>query len=207
MRLRLARAGRLMGILGPSGAGKSTLLGALSGTLPRHADVRGHVWSAAPVGVREGTVALLAQDDPFFHELTVLETLSFSSQLEGRSPKAALKEALSLLERVGLSAASSRRIAHITKGEQRRLAVACAIAGELRPKALLADEPTTGLDAFQAQRVVELLRELAVTRGCVAVCSLHQPRGAIWRCLEDVLIMAPGEWRESVTQNQSFELK
>lgn len=59
----------------------------------------------------------------------MLETLSFSSQLEGRSHKAAMKEAASLLERVGLTAASTRRIAHITKGEQRRLAVACAIAG------------------------------------------------------------------------------
>lgn len=193
----IARAGRLMGILGPSGAGKSTLLSALSGTLPRRFTVSGHVWSASRVGVAEGTVALLAQDDPFFLELTVYETLCFASQLAGRSLMAAQHEAEGLLQRVGLAAAATRRVDHTTKGEQRRLAVACAIAGEDQgvgrcPRALLADEPTTGLDAFQAQRVAELLKELAVTRSCVALCSLHQPRSSMWRCLEDVLVMAPG---------------
>lgn len=196
----IARAGRLMGILGPSGAGKSTLLSALSGTLQRCYHVSGHIWSnhGRRVGVSEGTVALLAQDDPFFLELTVFETLCYASRLAGQSYAQAQQEADSLLQRVGLAAASSRRVDHTTKGEQRRLAVACAIAGEgqegrgFSARALLADEPTTGLDAFQAQRVAELLKELAVTRKCVAMCSLHQPRSSMWRCLEDLLVMAPG---------------
>eukprot|EP00928_Gymnodinium_smaydae_P036721 TRINITY_DN25624_c0_g2_i1.p1 TRINITY_DN25624_c0_g2~~TRINITY_DN25624_c0_g2_i1.p1 ORF type:complete len:677 (+),score=144.95 TRINITY_DN25624_c0_g2_i1:33-2033(+) len=94
----------------------------------------------------------------------------------------------------------------ITGGERRRLAVACAIVGEDvarsrgssggladgASQALLADEPTTGLDAFQALRVVGLLRELAIARRRVAVATLHQPRASIWQLLDDVVLVAPG---------------
>ena len=101
-------------------------------------------------------------------------------------------EATQLLRQVGLDSVGRRRVGErrigtgargISGGERRRLAVACAIAGEdsggasegaatvgstARPRAIFADEPTTGLDAFQAERVVKLLRSLAVcssTRG------------------------------------------
>ncbi|CAE8581508.1 unnamed protein product [Polarella glacialis] len=112
-------------------------------------------------------------------------------------PNGATTEWRLLLQRVGLAAAAAQRVGSMTSGERRRLAVACAIAGEgdrlgRRPRALLADEPTTGLDAFQAMRVVTLLRELAVTRSCVAIATLHQPRAAIWRMLDDVLLLSPG---------------
>eukprot|EP00931_Biecheleriopsis_adriatica_P042003 TRINITY_DN23943_c0_g1_i1.p1 TRINITY_DN23943_c0_g1~~TRINITY_DN23943_c0_g1_i1.p1 ORF type:complete len:639 (+),score=121.00 TRINITY_DN23943_c0_g1_i1:30-1946(+) len=204
-----ARAGRLLGILGPSGAGKSTLLAALAGTLRPRLALKGDVWSSSgqAVGVAEGTVALLAQDDPFFTELTVRETLRFAAELCGRSARCAGEEADHLLQRVGLASVASQRVGKATKGEQRRLAVACAIAGEdahwngggsssatmwRAARALLADEPTTGLDAFQAARVVGLLRELAVARRCAAMATLHQPRAAIWRMLDDALLLSPG---------------
>ncbi|CAE8605578.1 unnamed protein product, partial [Polarella glacialis] len=116
---------------------------------------------------------------------------------EALGPNGATTEWRLLLQRVGLAAAAAQRVGSMTSGERRRLAVACAIAGEgdrlgRRPRALLADEPTTGLDAFQAMRVVTLLRELAVTRSCVAIATLHQPRAAIWRMLDDVLLLSPG---------------
>ena len=217
-----AHAGRLLGVLGPSGAGKSSLLNALGGVLPTSTQVTGSIWQQMAshtdaaqwqhVGVGAGTVALLEQDDAFFPELTVFETLRFAAQLDGAPSPRAHDETLKLLRQVGLEGVASRRVGErrigtglsgISGGERRRLAVACALAGEHRsggnggngdlpPRALLADEPTTGLDAFQAERVVKLLRSLAASRGCAAVATLHQPRGSIWRELDDVMLLAPG---------------
>ena len=78
----------------------------------------------------------------------------------------------------------------ISGGERRRLALGCELLGE--PHALVADEPTTGLDAYQAGRVVRLIRDLAVERHLPAVATLHQPRSSIWHDLDDVLLLAPG---------------
>ena len=177
-----ARAGRLLGVLGASGAGKTSLLNALAGVLPVSTEVTGAIWQAAGtsdgpgawrrVGIAGGTAALLGQEEAFIPELTVLETLSFASQLEGVRAREATVEANALLQKVGLGGVAHRRVGErlvgigaggISGGERRRLAVACAIAGEgepvgdavggvsvRTPRALFADEPTTGLDAFQA---------------------------------------------------------
>ncbi|CAE7728046.1 ABCG5, partial [Symbiodinium necroappetens] len=80
-------------------------------------------------------------------------------------------------------------------GEQRRLALACALAGEggtQKSKALLADEPTTGLDTFQAADMVQLLGELGKARRCATILTIHQPRSSVWSMIEDVLLLAPG---------------
>lgn len=215
-----ARSGRLLGILGPSGAGKSSLLNALAGVLPTSTTVTGAIWEAdettsqswTEVGVTAGTVALLEQDDAFFPELTVLETLRFTAALDGVATGVLTEQSQALLRRVGLEQLATRRVGErrigtslrgISGGERRRLAVASAIAGEESraertrtpvptTKHILADEPTTGLDAFQAERVVRLLKSLARSRACVAITTLHQPRGSIWRLLDDVMLMAPG---------------
>lgn len=210
-----ARSGRLLGVLGPSGSGKSTLLHALAGVSARGLCVSGRVWDAGStigVGLAEGTVALLEQDDSFFSELTVSETVRFAAELGGLSPAAAARDADMLLARVGLTTIAAHKVgerrlgssgAAVSGGERRRLAVACAIAGEEcngleaaarghRSRTLLADEPTTGLDSFQAARVVALLRELAVSRRCATVATLHQPRASIWRTVDDVMLVGPG---------------
>ena len=58
----------------------------------------------------------------------------------------------------------------LSGGEQRRLALACALAGELGElKALLADEPTTGLDTFQAKEMVELLSDMGRSQRCATI--------------------------------------
>lgn len=217
----MARAGRLLGILAPSGAGKSTLLSAFAGVLPANACVRGIVVDAASganIGVACGTAVLLEQDDSFFSELTVRETLVFAAELYGNTRAEAAAGADSALMRFGLVHLADRRIGErrlgaegssrggLSGGERRRLAVACALAGERGPaedvehnasvkqraRTILADEPTTGLDAFQAARVVALLKELAVSRRCAVACSLHQPRASIWHMLDDIVMLTPG---------------
>ncbi|MGA1354986.1 MAG: ABC transporter permease, partial [Candidatus Limnocylindrus sp.] len=77
----------------------------------------------------------------------------------------------------------------ISGGERRRLSVGVILMGE--PLLLLADEPTTGLDASQSAHVVQLLRNLAIERQVPVVASLHQPRSSIWGLLDDLLLLGP----------------
>jgi ABC-type multidrug transport system ATPase subunit len=70
----------------------------------------------------------------------------------------------------------------------RRLAVGCELLGE--PALLIADEPTTGLDTYQAERIVRLVKHTAASRGIPAIATLHQPRSSIWSALDDVLVRA-----------------
>eukprot|EP00930_Biecheleria_cincta_P030775 TRINITY_DN21330_c0_g2_i1.p1 TRINITY_DN21330_c0_g2~~TRINITY_DN21330_c0_g2_i1.p1 ORF type:complete len:634 (-),score=89.27 TRINITY_DN21330_c0_g2_i1:397-2298(-) len=206
-----ARAGRLLAVMGPSGAGKSVFLHALAGLAPTAARVTGHVWDASGesrIGVPEGTMALLEQDVPFFSELTPREIINFAAQLEGLSSSAAEEVATALLQRMGLQHVADQKVGErylggtgqgISGGEQRRLALACALAGEegagttkSHAKALLCDEPTTGLDTFQAFDIVKLLRDLSVGRTCATILSIHQPRSSVWALIDDLLLLSPG---------------
>ena len=56
---------------------------------------------------------------------------------------------------------------------------------------ILADEPTTGLDSSQAQKVVHKIADIAKTKGITAILALHAPRGSIYEILDDVFLLAP----------------
>lgn len=203
-----AKACRLLAVMGPSGAGKSLLLHSLCGLAPSNATVLGSVYGAGKVptevGVPQRNMALLEQEVPFFSELTVSETVIFAAQLEGLSRSKAAAVAEKLLKRLRLAEQSQRRVGEryigssghgLSGGEQRRLALACALAGEddaAQLKALLADEPTTGLDTFQAAEMVQLLAELGQSRQCATIMTIHQPRSSVWAMIQDVLLLGPG---------------
>ncbi|CAL1132708.1 unnamed protein product [Cladocopium goreaui] len=140
--------------------------------------------SAPPeLGATSKAGASAPMEVPFFSELTVSETVIFAAQLEGLSLRKAALVAEKLLNRLR------------SGGEQRRLALACALAGEddaAQLKALLADEPTTGLDTFQAAEMVQLLAELGQSRQCATIMTIHQPRSSVWAMIEDVLLLGPG---------------
>mmetsp|Transcript_24191 Transcript_24191/g.77638 ORF Transcript_24191/g.77638 Transcript_24191/m.77638 type:complete len:231 (+) Transcript_24191:108-800(+) len=181
-----ASPGRLLGILGPSGAGKSTLLGALAGRARPRLCVSGSRDAAVPPG---GEVGVLDQSDAFFGLLTVRETLELTASLEG----AEAEEVDLLLASLGIAPVQHSRVGDslrrgISGGEKRRLSLGCALLAH--PPLLIADEPTTGLDSYQAARAVRLLREAAASRGIPAVATLHQPRSSIWAMLDDVLLLA-----------------
>jgi len=78
----------------------------------------------------------------------------------------------------------------LSGGERRRLSVALELITE--PKIFLADEPTTGLDSSQAEKVVKLISTLAKERNVPSLCTLHQPKSSIWRTLDQVILLAPG---------------
>lgn len=175
-------AGETVALLGPSGAGKSTLLSVLAG-LQRPtagaARVRGRDLarlSARDLGrLRAGEVGLVLQKPAtnLLGHATASANLRFAQSATGRSRRDARARSRALLEAVGLDHAAARPARLLSGGEQQRLAVAVALAGE--PGLLLADEPTSQLDAESGAAVVAVLLAAAREQGTTVVAVTHDP--------------------------------
>nr|ATB19622.1 putative ABCG7 [Juniperus scopulorum] len=195
-----AKPGRLLAIMGPSGSGKTTLLNVLAGQLvasPRlHLMGRLYV-NGNPFSSASHKIAYVRQEDLFFSQLTVRETLSLAAELQLSkltSSEDREKYVDDLLNRLGLVSCANcivgdAKVRGISGGEKKRLSVACELIAS--PSVIFADEPTTGLDAFQAEKVMETLQKLAQD-GHTVVCSIHQPRGSIYAKFDDLILLSEG---------------
>lgn len=195
-----AKAGRLLAIMGPSGSGKTTLLNVLAGQLaasPR-LHLTGQLYvNGSPFYMASPKIAFVRQEDLFFSQLTVRETLSLAVELQlskVSNPDDREKYVNDLIFRLGLvscaeSIVGDAKVRGISGGEKKRLSVACEMIAS--PSVIFADEPTTGLDAFQAEMVMETLRQLAQA-GHTVVCSIHQPRGSIYTKFDDLILLSEG---------------
>jgi peptide/nickel transport system ATP-binding protein len=180
-------AGEVLCILGESGSGKSVSLRALMRLLPRTARVEGRIEVAGQdvmamderqlADFRGGTVAMIFQEpmtalDPVFTIGTqIAETVR---RHEGASRAAAEARALELLELVQIPSARRRLSAYpheLSGGLRQRAMIAVALA--CRPKLLLADEPTTALDATVQIQILLLLRELQRDMGMAVIFVTH----------------------------------
>ncbi|OMO88104.1 ABC transporter-like protein [Corchorus olitorius] len=195
-----AKPGRLLAIMGPSGSGKTTLLNVLAGQIM--ASPRLHLSGLLEVNGKPSSnkaykFAYVRQEDLFFSQLTVRETLSLAAELqlpEISSVEERDKYVNSLLFKLGLvncadSTVGDAKVRGISGGEKKRLSVACELIAS--PSVIFADEPTTGLDAFQAEKVMETLRQLAQD-GHTVICSIHQPRGSVYDKFDDIVLLAEG---------------
>jgi ABC-type lipoprotein export system ATPase subunit len=158
-------AGETVAIMGPSGCGKSTLLQLLGG-LDRPSG--GSVWlgdrrvddlgERKLARMRRDEVGFVFQSVHLMEELTAVENVELSALLAGRSPRAARRRALDLLDRVGLGDRAGFLPAALSGGQRQRVAVARALANE--PAVVLADEPTGNLDSTATLDVLRLFDSL-----------------------------------------------
>jgi putative ABC transport system ATP-binding protein len=172
-----ARPGRMVAVTGPSGAGKTTLLWTLAG-LVRPAQGKVEIDGAVPQDRDETSAAgvvLIPQDNALASVLTASENVIVPLLAAGVPPAEAAERAEEALESVGLGAAGSQLIEELSGGQQQRVAVARGLAQ--RGSAVLADEPTSELDAVNRARVVLLLRAEA-DRGAAVVLATHDPDAA-----------------------------
>lgn len=147
------RAGECVGLVGASGAGKTTLVTILAGLLSP---------DEGTVEAEEGSVGLVFQEpERGFFEETVREDVAFGPRNRGASDEEARRQADAALERVGLDPErfGGRAPETLSGGEARRAGLAGVIA--FRPRVLLLDEPTIGLDADGADRLRDVLRALS----------------------------------------------
>jgi Cu-processing system ATP-binding protein len=160
--------GEIIALVGHNGAGKTTLLKLMLGLVrPSAGTIR--VLGEDPAAgefVARRRLGYLPENVSFNAALTGREVLSFYARLK-EQPVAL---ALSLLDQVGLGAASQRRIGTYSKGMRQRLGLAQALIGE--PQVLLLDEPTTGLDPALRLEFYEIVEKLR-SRGATVVLSSH----------------------------------
>ena len=175
------QAGELVALTGPSGAGKSTFLHVL-GTLDAPSAGRvlfdgEDVFSRGEEDLatfRNATVGFVFQSHHLLPEFTALENAMMPALIR-RLPRAeARARAEEVLALVGLAPRLHHRPGELSGGEQQRVALARALA--LRPRLLLADEPTGNLDPQTAEGIHALLGELNQRLGITAVVVTHNER-------------------------------
>jgi peptide/nickel transport system ATP-binding protein len=198
--------GEVLGLLGESGSGKSVTLRALLGMLPpRRSQVRGsiqvdgrNVLKLAPPeleAMRGKVVSMIFQEpmlalDPVF---TIGEQIAEAVRRhEGASHADARNRALEMLERVRIPSARRRldSYPHEMSGGMRQRAM-IALALSCRPKVLLADEPTTALDATVQIQILLLLRELQRELGMAVIFVTHDIGVAVEIC-DRIAVMYAG---------------
>lgn len=150
-------AGEIYGLVGPDGAGKTTTLRLLVGALK--ADT-GEISICGYDIRRQGEqarsqIGYLSQRFSLYEDLTVLENIRFFAEVRGLKRDEWLPRCLDILDFVGLSAFKERRAGQLSGGMKQKLGLAAALV--TRPKVLLLDEPTTGVDPVTRQDFWQLL--------------------------------------------------
>jgi ABC-2 type transport system ATP-binding protein len=162
-------AGQAVGLVGRNGAGKSTLFKILAGI--SHFDSGDVRIFDLPVAERKtrSQVGYLPEDVALYPEMTGSEYLVFRGELRGLTRNHAREDAEKKAEQAGATVAWRRELHRLSKGEQKRLAIAATLLGD--PPLLLLDEPTAGLDPAQVDEVRRLVSEVAKKR--TVVISTH----------------------------------
>jgi len=185
----------VIGLLGPNGAGKTTLLRLLATALPPS---RGKVRVlgrdvevlAERTEIRR-RLGYLPQEVGFPRGFTAFAFVDYIALLkEWADPAARHAEVRRVLDQVGLSDATTKRIRAMSGGQRRRVALAQALLGS--PPVLILDEPTTGVDPEQRVTLRTVLAELA--RTSIVVLSTHQTEDVAALC-ERVVVLDRGRVR------------
>jgi putative ABC transport system ATP-binding protein len=170
------RQGESVAIVGASGSGKSTLLSLLAGLdvasegeIYLDGDPLSTLNEEARARVRAEKVGFVFQSFMLVQSLTALENVMLPAELAGDHD--AEKEALSLLEKVGLSHRLEHYPSQLSGGEQQRVAIARAFVGS--PKILFADEPSANLDSKNGHLIEDLLFDLNKQNGTTLVLVTH----------------------------------
>ena len=152
--------GEIYGLVGSDGAGKTTTMRLLVGALKPDsgdASICGFSICKQTEQVRS-TIGYLSQRFSFYEDLTVLENIRFFAEVRGLSRQEWFPRCMEILEFVGLNSFIDRRAGQLSGGMKQKLGLASALV--TRPKVLLLDEPTTGVDPVTRQDFWQLLIRL-----------------------------------------------
>ena len=170
--------GEALAIVGTSGSGKSTLLhlmGALdtpsSGEICFEGRDMALMSADQKAAFRNKTLGFVFQFHHLLPEFSALENVAMPAIIGGASQRSVMPRAREMLDRVGLSARMDSKIATLSGGERQRVAIARAVF--MRPRVLLADEPTGNLDEVTGAQVGALMNELNRELGMTLVVVTH----------------------------------
>ncbi|PVD33949.1 hypothetical protein C0Q70_05211 [Pomacea canaliculata] len=194
----VARPGRVLAVMGPSGCGKTTLLNCLAGrTLLDHGEI---AMDGIPVNKSlRRKLSYVMQEDSFFPNLTLRETLSFTTMLRlpDKLPKS---EKIQRMEAI-IDDLDIRKCQHtimgdawcrgISGGEKKRASIACELITD--PAIIFLDEPTSGLDYSTASSLVRTLRTITEAQKKTLVMTIHQPSSQMFFTFHDLLLLSDGQ--------------
>jgi general L-amino acid transport system ATP-binding protein len=198
--------GEVVVIMGPSGSGKSTFLrtfNALEDFQKGSIVVDGIEISddLRRIDAIRREVGMVFQQFNLFPHLSVLDNLTLAPVKVRKRPKAEVeRQALELLERVGIAEQAHRFPGQLSGGQQQRVAIARSLCME--PRIMLFDEPTSALDPEMVHEVLAVMQELA-RDGMTMVVVSHEVRFAR-QVASRVVLMADGEVVEVAPPQQFF---
>jgi putative ABC transport system ATP-binding protein len=168
-------SGRLLAVTGSAGAGKTTLLWALAGLVPLATGAVTIGGQSRRRQARGARIVLMPQGDGLAGVLSATENVLLPLLAAGVVPDTARVRAAAALEAVGLGEAGGQLVEELSGGQQQRVCVARGLArlGDI----VLADEPTSAVDAANRTLVMRLLRAEAERGGAVMVAT-HDPEAA-----------------------------
>jgi phospholipid/cholesterol/gamma-HCH transport system ATP-binding protein len=194
------REGETMVIIGGSGTGKSVALKHVVGLLDPDAgevEVDGRVVSHLPrreLTALRATIGYVFQFSALFDSMTIHDNVAFGLRRSGDMGEAAIRERVAeSLGLVDLSGTEQRMPAELSGGMRKRVGLARAIA--LRPKYLLYDEPTTGLDPVTSAVIDELMVRTREALGVTSIVITHDMRSA-YRVGDHIAMLYDGRIRQ-----------
>lgn len=193
--------------MGPSGSGKSTFIRTFNGLeefqkgsitvdgIALNDDLR-------QIDAIRREVGMVFQQFNLFPHLSVLENLTLAPVLVRKRPKEVVyKQAMALLERVGIGEQADKFPGQLSGGQQQRVAIARSLCME--PRILLFDEPTSSLDPEMVREVLEVMQGLAAD-GMTMVVVTHEV-GFARQVADRVVLMADGRVVEEATPERFFD--
>ncbi|HYH75929.1 MAG TPA: amino acid ABC transporter ATP-binding protein [Arthrobacter sp.] len=200
------RKGEVVVVIGPSGSGKSTLCRAInrletieSGSISIDGKVLPEEGKA--LARLRADVGMVFQSFNLFAHKSILENVTLGPiKVKGMSKAQADKEAMALLERVGVGHQAAKLPAQLSGGQQQRVAIARALA--MKPKVMLFDEPTSALDPEMINEVLDVMIQLA-KEGMTMVVVTHE-MGFARKAADRVVFMADGQIVEDAKPEEFF---
>lgn len=206
--------GEIFGLLGPNGAGKSTTISMLCGLLPMDSgsiEVDSLSVAAHPLEVKR-KIGLVPQDLALYDVMTAAENVTFFGKLYGLRGKLLRERVEEALAFTGLSDRAKDKPSSFSGGMKRRLNIACAIMH--RPKLIIMDEPTVGIDPQSRNHILESVKALN-QMGSTVIYTSHYMEEVAAIC-DRVAIMDRGhviacgtekELRERVSREEKIVVK
>ena len=185
-----ASDGRVTGLIGPNGAGKTTAFRIVYGLLTADSG------SASVDGIDVGSERMEAQRAlgvlpdvrGLYPRLTAREHIRYFGQLHGAGGKELENDIDDLIERLGMEEFADRRAKGFSRGQELKVALGRALVH--RPKNLILDEPTNGLDVMSSRSVRDLIKEMRDDGHCILISSHIMSEVAV--LCDDLVIIANG---------------
>ncbi|HIB69044.1 MAG TPA: ABC transporter ATP-binding protein [Phycisphaerales bacterium] len=182
-------SGQIVGLLGHNGAGKTTIMKMLTGYL--EPDSGSVSLDGTPIeddlNQFQSSLGYLPESLPVYQEMSVLDYLDYSADLKGIAGDDKLSEVKRVIHETGIQEKLESPISELSRGYKQRVGVAQAILG--KPKLLILDEPTNGLDPSQTEQMRKLIRD--ISKKATVILSTHIMQEVDALC-DRVLILKSG---------------